>query len=504
VTADVYPCSVPAGLAETHTALVFFVGERAYKLKKPVSLGFVDFSRLETRAAVCRREVELNRRFAPDVYLDVATITDSAGTPCDYLVVMRRMPAERRLATLVARGEKVERQVRQIARIVANIHAQAPTSLAMASVATREAVQGHWEASFEQMRPFVGPVLDPAVNRNVETLARRYLAGRASLFRHRIAQGRVRDGHGDLLAEDIFCLDDGPRILDCLEFDDRLRWGDVLADVAFLAMDLERLGAAELSARFLRWYREFSGETYPRSLAEHYIAYRAHVRSKVACLRHAQGDVAAAAEANRFLSQANRHLQQGRVVLTLVGGLPGTGKSTLATGISDALDWTLLRSDEVRKDLAGIPHDAQVHERFREGLYRPEVTAATYQELLTRSRTALELGESVVLDATFSDRAWRQAAATLASVTSSDLVELRCELAQTGVAARLGARIPGAAYASDATVEVEATMAASADPWPSAITVHTSGSPAQSLAAALQALRPEPPALPELVPTSPI
>jgi uncharacterized protein len=490
-----------AGLAETHTALVFFVGDRAYKLKKPVSLGFLDFSRLETRAAVCRREVELNRRFAPDVYLDVATIADSTGKPCDYLVVMRRMPTERRLATLVARGEKVEQQVRQIARLVAGFHAQAPTSPAMASVATRDAVQGHWEASFEQMRPFVGPVLAPAVNGTVESLARRYLAGRASLFNHRISQGRVRDGHGDLLAEDIFCLDDGPRILDCLEFDDRLRWGDVLADVAFLAMDLERLGAPELSTRFLRWYREFSGETYPRSLAEHYIAYRAHVRSKVACLRHAQGDVAAAGEANRFLSQANRHLQQGRVMLTLVGGLPGTGKSTLATGISDALDWTLLRSDEVRKDLAGIPHDAQVHERFREGLYQPEVTAATYRELLTRARTALELGESVVLDATFSDRAWRQAAATLASVTSSDLVELRCELGQAEAAARLAGRVPGAAYGSDATVEVAAAMAASADPWPSAITVDTSGSPARSLAAAIEAFTPGPVPLSELAAT---
>jgi predicted kinase len=271
----------------------------------------------------------------------------------------------------------------------------------------------------------------------------------------------------------------------------------VLADVAFLAMDLERLGAPELATRFLAWYREFSGETYPQSLAEHYIAYRAHVRSKVACLRHAQGDAAAAAEADRFLHQANRHLQRGRVVLALVGGLPGTGKSTLATGISDALDWALLRSDEVRKDLAGIPHDAQVHEWFREGLYQPEVTAATYRELLTRARTALELGESVVLDATFSDRTWRQAAAGLASVTSSDLIELRCELGQTEAAARLAARVPAAAYASDATAEVAAAMAATADPWPSAITVDTSGSPAQSLAAALGAFTPEPAPLPE-------
>ncbi len=480
-----------AGVAETHSALVFFVGDRAYKLKKPVSLGFLDFSRLETREAVCRREVELNRRFAPDVYLDVATISDSAGKPCDYLVVMRRMPDERRLATMVAHRANVDRHVRQIARLVASVHAQAPTSTEMALVATRDAVQAHWEASFEQMRPFVGPVLDPVVNARVESLAHQYLAGRSALFDHRIAQGRVRDGHGDLLAEDIFCLDDGPRILDCLEFDDRLRWGDVLADVAFLAMDLERLGALQLSVRFLSWYREFSGETYPGSLAEHYIAYRAHVRSKVACLRHAQGDAAAAVEADSFLHQAYRHLQQGRVVLTLVGGLPGSGKSTLATGISDALSFVLLRSDEVRKDLAAIPHDAHVHDRIREGLYNPAVTAATYRELLARARRAMELGESVVLDATFSDGAWREAAAELAKTTSSHLIEFRCELGLAEAAARIAARTPSTAYASDATVEVATAMSVSADPWPSAIAIDTAGPPATSLAAALRALIPD-------------
>ena len=489
----------PAELAETHTAIVFLVGDRAYKLKKPVSLGFLDFSRPETRAVVCQREVELNRRFAPDVYLGVATITDWKGKPCDSLVVMRRMPADRRLATLVTRGENVERPVRQVARLMARFHGQAPASPEMASVGTRNAVQAHWEDSFEQMRPFVGPVLDPTTTASVESLARRYLAGRDALFQARIASGRIRDGHGDLLADDIFCLDDGPRILDCLEFDDRLRWGDVLSDVAFLAMDLERLGAPDLAERFLGWYREFSGETYPRSLADHYIAYRAHVRSKVACLRYAQGDHAADAEADRLLAQANRHLRQGRIVLTLVGGLPGTGKSTLATGISDALGWTVLRSDEVRKDLGGLAHGTHVHESFRRGLYRPELTTATYQALLERARIALELGESVILDATFSDKAWQEAAGKLAQDTFSEFVELRCRLGCAEAAARLAARPPDMAYGSDATPEVAAAMAVSIDPWPSAISVDTSGTPAQSLTHALQAVCGEP-AYPAKVP----
>src|SRR5207248_5092618 len=168
----------------------------------------------------------------------------------------------------------------------------------------------------------------------------------------RIALGAVRDGHGDLQAEDIFCLDDGPRILDCIEFDDRLRHVDVLADVAFLAMDLERLGAPEAAATFLARYREFARESYPPSLAHHYIAARAHVRCKVACLRHRQGDDGGADAARGLLDLTARHLEAARVRLVLVGGLPGTGKSTVAAALADATGWVVLRSDEVRKDVA--------------------------------------------------------------------------------------------------------------------------------------------------------
>ncbi len=253
-----------AAVAETHVSVLVFAGNRAYKLKKPVALGFLDFSTRQAREAACRREVEPNRRLAPDVYLGVADVSGPDGNPCDYLVVMRRMPAGRRLAALV-----------------------------------------------RAMAPLVGPVLEPELASRAG-LARRYLAGRGALLEHRAASGMVRDGHGDLLAEDIFLLDDGPRVLDCIEFDDRLRYGDVLADVAFLAMDLERLGAPRLAAQFLDCYREFSGHPHPASLMEHYVAYRAHVRAKVACLRHQQGDGAAAGEAAALLSLAVRHLERGR------------------------------------------------------------------------------------------------------------------------------------------------------------------------------------------------
>jgi hypothetical protein len=223
----------------------------------------------------------------------------------------------------------------------------------------------------------------------VERLAHRYLDGRSRLFERRIAEGHIRDGHGDLLADDVFCLDDGPRILDCLEFDDRLRYGDVLLDVAFLAMDLECLGAPDLARRFLDWYTEFSGRPFPASLASHYVAYRAHVRAKVACLRHDQGVEDAADEARCLLDLAHRHLEEAAVRLVLVGGLPGTGKSTLARGLADARGWAVLRSDEVRKELTGLPAAVPASSAWGEGLYRPEMTAATYAELLRRASAAL-------------------------------------------------------------------------------------------------------------------
>ncbi len=398
-------------VAETHVSTLFLVGGYVYKLKKHVKLDFVDLSTVEQRRRICEREVELNRRLAPDVYLGVATVLDPDGVPCDSIVVMQRMPEDRRLSTLVRHGANVDDCVREVARVVAAFHADAETSDAIRAAGALESVRANWAANFSTMGPFLGPTVDPEVAARVETLARRYLQGRERLFAARVAGGEVRDGHGDLLADDIFCLDDGPRILDCIEFDDALRFGDVLADVAFLAMDLERVGAPQLGERFLSWYREFSGETYPATLAHHYIAYRAHVRAKVACVRAGQGDAAAAGDARRLLEICDRHLAAGRVRLALVGGLPGTGKSTLAAALSDRMGWTVVRSDEVRKDLAGLQHSVHRVDDYGEGLYDERSTDATYSAMLERARSLLEHGEPVILDASWSASRWRDASA---------------------------------------------------------------------------------------------
>ena len=298
-----------AAVSETHSAVVFFTGDRAYKLKKPVDLGFLDFSTPAAREAACHRETELNRRFAPDVYLGVAEVRDPAGQACDHLVVMRRLPAGWRLAALVRAGVPVEEPVRQVARILATQHASAPQSPEIGRQGSRDALWQRWKDNFTQIRQLPADLVDASVIDEAEHLADRFLAERDPLFAARAQAGRIVDGHGDLLADDIFCLDDGPRILDCLDFDDRLRWVDGLDDAAFLAMDLERLGAPRLAEQFTGWYAEYSADPAPTSLRHHYTAYRSLVRAKVDFLRALQGDPETAAVARQLLGMTLKHLR---------------------------------------------------------------------------------------------------------------------------------------------------------------------------------------------------
>lgn len=475
------------GGAETHISVLLFAGARAYKLCKPVDLGFLDYSTRPQRAAALHRELTVNRRFAPDVYLGVLDLLDDGGEVHDHALVMRRMPADRRLSRLLGRPG-ADDHVRDVAKAVATVHAAAPRPPEARAAASQQAVGANWEANEAAMAPFVGDVLDAATFEAVGRRFRRYLAGRAPLFEARTAAGHAVDGHGDLLAEDVFCLDDGPRLLDCLAFDDQLRFGDVLLDAAFLAMDLERLDSAATAAAFLRWYGDFSGERHPESLAHHYIAYRCQVRAKVACLRAGQGDEAAAAEAADHLDRCARHLARGRVRLVLVGGTPATGKSTLARALGDRTGWPVIRSDEVRKELSGLSATSDATAPPGEGIYEAEATRATYAEVLRRAATLLGLGESVVLDASWTDHETRAAARDLAGSAAADLVELRLDAPPEVVAARITARRSAGGDASDATVEVAEHLRRRAHPWPEATTLDTSGPLDTSLGRALDAV----------------
>jgi aminoglycoside phosphotransferase family enzyme/predicted kinase len=463
-----------ATFAATHISVLAFGRDRVYKARKPVVFDFVDLSTPELRLTDCYREVELNRRLAPDVYLGVVELPDRRGVVREHAVEMRRMPDRRRLSRVLAtEPDAAVVCVELVARALVRFHATAASSPTIDAAATRDAVAALWERGFDETRPFVGTVLEPDDVAAVELQARRFVEGRARLFDARLAAGRARDGHGDLLCDDIFCLPDGPRILDCLEFDDRLRAGDVLADVAFLAMDLEAAGRPDLARTFLDEYRIAAHDEWPASLAHFYIAYRAHVRAKVACLRSAQGDRDAPGNARARLRLARDHLERGRPRLVLIGGLPGTGKSTLARAIADRAGWQVLRSDEIRKEHGGNTASQPAPSAYGEGLYTDERRAATYDALLSAARRALELGESVVLDASWSEARWRAAATTVARASASDVIALRCVAPEPVAHERIAHRRVSGTDPSDADERIATVMAGTFDPWPEALDIPT-------------------------------
>lgn len=469
-------------VATTHISQLVAVDDRVYKRKIAREFGFVDQRSLASRRHLCELEVALNQRITDDVYLGVEALVDDAGEVIDHLVVMRRLPRDRSLAAILAAGEPAEQCVRAVARVIAAFHQRADRGPAITAAGTRDAVAALWTDSLDDLARFA-PAIDPqrvAANRRAAT---RYLDGRGPLFDTRCRDGFVVDGHGDLLTPDIYCLPGGPRILDCLEFDERFRHGDVLLDLAFLDMDLRWRGRPDLADVLVGEYQELSDEHHPSSLLAHFVAYRALVRSKVAMYRWAAGDGGAATEAAALLDLVEDRLADGEVRLVMIGGLPGTGKTALAEGLSARLHWVTINTDAVRHELVAARGPAA----WGQGAYAPEVTAHTYELVLARARTALGMGESVIVDASFRDEANRSAVRALGRATAASVVEVQC-CAPTSVAeARLVAH--DASNASDATPAIAARMAESFAPWPRAVRIDTTRSIADELDDATAAVR---------------
>jgi aminoglycoside phosphotransferase family enzyme len=264
-----------AEIRETHTGIVILIGDRAYKVKKPIATDFLDFSTTEKREHACEHEVALNSRLAPASYLGVTHLGDPKGGPAEPVIVMRRYPDTARLAFLVSLGEPVEGHLHVIAEVLARFHADAGRGQAIDADGTVDAVANRWKDNISELDRFAGTVVSAESIREVQRRATQFMSGRGALFAERIADRRIVDGHADLVADDIFCLPDGPVLLDCLEFDDHLRYVDGIDDAAFLAMDLEFLGRKDLGNFFLAEYGRLAGDSAPPALTDFYIAYRA-------------------------------------------------------------------------------------------------------------------------------------------------------------------------------------------------------------------------------------
>ncbi len=465
-----------AGAVETPGSVLVFFGDRVYKVRKPVELAGLDLRDRPARLAACEAEVVLNRRLAPDIYLGVADVIGPGGELCDHMVVMRRLPAARRLSTLAENGAAAVAEIHSIAEVLAGFHARCATSPRITAAGAPDRLRARWDEHLAEVRRDGGTAVGAPLLDQVDRLAGRYLDGRGELLRERREAGRIRDGHGDLSAADTFCLDDGPRLLDCLESEAELRAADVLADVAALAVDLEWLGRRDLARILLGRYREIAGENHPRSLQDFYCGRRgdAALSDGVSASRGRGG--AAGREVRVLAELALARLRQGRVRLVLVGGQRGTGKSTLAGGLAGAEGWTVLRFDVVaaarpappdRPDPAagrGMPADA---------------ADAVHTELLRLAAAALCRGESVIVDAPWNRHSQRVEAAEVARQNVADLVQLRCT-PRPELGAGRPASQPAAAAPGGGPTRLADSVSRVA-PWPESSSIDTAATVAAAL-----------------------
>lgn len=396
-------------LHETHISWVFVTEQFAYKLKKPLRFDFLDYSSVEKRRAACQAELRLNRRLAGDVYLDVLPITrDSAGNlhvagagiTVDWAVRMQRLADEDRLDCRIREARVTEADVEHVATRLATFYRHAP-SLAVDEKSYRGAIEGHVRSNHHELSQ-AGRGLPQELVARVHQAQLRFLSLASALLERRVREGRIIDGHGDLRPEHIYVLEP-PVAIDCIEFNDEFRQLDAADELAFLAMECDRLDASSLGARLFESCCRATGDEPPLRLVAFFKSYRAAVRAKVHALRadQAQGNQRnhSLREAIAYLELADHYRDRSeRPLLLVVGGLMGTGKSTLAAALATQFGTEVLSTDAIRHEIFG--HSERPAE-FGEGNYTAEARQRVYRELFERASACLDRELSLVLDGTF-------------------------------------------------------------------------------------------------------
>ena len=450
-------------VVQTHTSCVFLTGEYVYKIKKPVDFGFLDYSTLERRLHCCERELALNRTLCPEVYLGVVPVTregdglrvGAPGLAVEWAVRMRQLSEEHMLPARLATGTVGPSEIDHIARILAEFHRSAGTGTEIDIHGTPEAVLRNVEENFTQTEARTGDLLPSEHRTVVRNYARRFLAEQQPLFVARLPEGRIRDGHGDLRAQNI-CLDPsvgrGVQILDRIEFNERFRCGDVAADLAYLAMDLDLAGRCDLREALVHRYVAESGDTSLRRLLPFYCCYRAYVRGKIALFAAGEAEIPPderrehqAVAAAAFDLARSYAAPRERPLLIAMMGFSGSGKSALARELARRLPAVRLASDQVRKECAGVP--ASTHLGPEE--YSAGQRHAVYDELRARAGRLLEAGLHVLLDATFLVPEELEQAAMAAAEQGAEFRVVECRCPDSVIRERLRARA-GRAEASDA------------------------------------------------------
>lgn len=456
---------------ETHISTVLLAGSYAYKIKKPVDLGFLDFTTLELRHHFCLEELRLNRRLAPRLYLEVVAIVGSATVPqiahheapgaIEYAVKMQRFEQSALLDHMLASGELAPRHLDALAEEVASFHAQIACideSALSSGYGTPPSIARPMQQNFDQIRPLLETAGEIAELAQLEQWSLTTHAALATLMDERRAAGFVRECHGDLHLGNIIRINGEIQVFDCIEFNPTLRWIDVASEIAFTVMDLVARGRAEWGARFLNAYLEITGDYAALRLLPYYLVYRAMVRAKVARIRATQSGegvcLAALADYADHIRLAASFTTQRQLALIITRGVSGSGKTTATQPLLERMGALRLRSDVVRKRLHGLTPKSSSNSALAAGLYADPASQATYTELRCLAGKVLESGFPVIVDATFLQRGQRTAFEELAADLRVPFLILDCRTASIELRRRVGLRQAEGNDASEADLAV--------------------------------------------------
>jgi|AP12_2_1047962.scaffolds.fasta_scaffold04670_2 uncharacterized protein len=475
----VYPHPVDrVEVLQTHISYVLLAGDYAYKIKKPVNLGFLDFSTLDARRQCCEEELRLNRRTAADIYLTTVRITgtvaapvlDGDGPAIEYAVKMRRFAQENLLNSMAKRGECTPALVDALARKIAAFHATVAIAGKESPFGTVDRVMAPPRANFDHIENLIGDSSDVPQLERLRSWTDREGKRLAPVFAERRHDGFVRECHGDLHLGNIALIGSDPTPFDCIEFNADLRWIDVMNEVAFLVMDLADHRLPGLAIRCLNAYCEATGDYAGLAVLRFYMVYRAMVRAKIACIRVQQPGCASEAKAaieaeyRGYFHLAERLAHRGTTALVLTHGLSGSGKTTVAGVLAERFGAIRIRSDVERKRLFGLEASARTSSAVGSGIYGPEATRRTYARLGDLARSMIAAGWPVIVDATFLREAERTSFRDLARELAVPVVIVSCTAPDAELRARILAREQARSDASEAGLEVLARQRDSSEP----------------------------------------
>lgn len=404
-------------LIETHISWVILTGDFAYKIKKPVDFGFLNFSTLEKRHTCCLNELRLNHRLAPAVYLAVVSISGTADKPVitssgeaiEYAVKMAQFSQSAQLDFMLAAGELKVEQMDAIAQMVANFHQHIEIADESMDYGNNDIIYQPVEENISQIRAHLNTTLYNDTLAELQLWSKSTFEKLKFIFEQRKCDGFVRECHGDMHLRNLVWLENGPTAFDCIEFNSHLRWIDVISEVAFLVMDLQDRQQPELANRFLNSYLEVTGDYAGLAVLPFYLCYRALVRAKVDALRLEQISILeedrkqVLTEFESYLQLAGTYTQKTSAKIIIMRGLSASGKSTVSQQLVDAMAMIRIRSDVERKRLFSVPLDnnEKASNKINAGIYSRQASQQTYAKLLQLTSQVIESGYSVIVDATF-------------------------------------------------------------------------------------------------------